>query len=143
MTMRNEGNAGKRGGPNGDIIVVFQELKHQHFVRNGDDIVYDLFINFPQAALGSDVEVPTLIGKAMLRIDAGTQPGKILRLRGKGLPDVNGYGKGIKKEFSMGREVSLQGVVLRITEPQSILVLNVDRAGVCMKELPNLCEDPL
>jgi molecular chaperone DnaJ len=94
MTMRNEGNAGKRGGPNGDIIVVFQELKHQHFVRNGDDIVYDLFINFPQAALGSDVEVPTLIGKAMLRIDAGTQPGKVLRMRGKGIRHLQSSGSG-------------------------------------------------
>jgi len=94
MTMRSEGNAGKRGGPNGDIIVVFQELKHQFFIRNADDIVYDLFINFPQAALGSEVEVPTLTGKAMLKIDAGTQPGKVLRMRGKGIKHLQSSGSG-------------------------------------------------
>lgn len=94
MTMRSEGNAGKRGGPNGDIIVVFQELKHQHFVRNADDIVYDLFINFPQAAMGAEVEVPTLTGKAMLKIDAGTQPGKVLRMRGKGIKHLQSSGSG-------------------------------------------------
>ena len=94
MTMRNEGNAGKRGGPNGDIIIVFQELKHQQFVRNADDIVYDLFINFPQAALGAEVEVPTLTGKAMLKIDSGTQPGKVLRMRGKGIKHLQSSGTG-------------------------------------------------
>jgi molecular chaperone DnaJ len=94
MTMRGEGNAGKRGGPNGDIIVVFQELKHKQFIRNGDDIVYDLFINFPQAALGNEVEVPTLTGKAMLKIDAGTQPGKILRMRNKGIRHLQSSGTG-------------------------------------------------
>jgi molecular chaperone DnaJ len=94
MTMRGEGNAGKRGGPNGDIIVLFQELKHKYFVRNADDIVYELLINFPQAALGSEVEVPTLTGKAMLKIDAGTQPGKILRMRGKGIRHLQSSGSG-------------------------------------------------
>jgi len=94
MTMRSEGNAGKRGGPIGDIIVVFQELKHRHFIRSADDIVYDLFINFPQAALGSEVEVPTLTGKAMLKIDAGTQPGKVLRMRGKGIKHLQSSGSG-------------------------------------------------
>jgi molecular chaperone DnaJ len=94
MTMRGEGNAGKRGGPKGDIIVVFQELKHQYFDRNGDDVVYNLSINFPQAALGSEVEVPTLTGKAMLKIDAGTQPGKILRMRGKGIRHLQSSGSG-------------------------------------------------
>jgi molecular chaperone DnaJ len=94
LTMRSEGNVGKRGGPNGDIIVVFQELKHRHFIRNADDIVYDLFVNFPQAALGSEVEVPTLTGKAMLKIDAGTQPGKILRMRNKGIRHLQSSGSG-------------------------------------------------
>jgi molecular chaperone DnaJ len=94
LTMRGEGNSGKRGGSNGDIIVVFQELKHKNFVRNADDIVYDLFINFPQAALGSEVEVPTLTGKAVLKIDAGTQPGRILRMRGKGIRHLQSSGTG-------------------------------------------------
>ncbi|MBT8390324.1 MAG: molecular chaperone DnaJ [Ignavibacteriaceae bacterium] len=94
MTVRGEGNAGKRSGPNGDIIVVFQEIKHRFFIRNGDDIVYDLFVSFPQAALGNEVEVPTLTGKAMLKIDAGTQPGKILRMRGKGIRHLQSSGSG-------------------------------------------------
>lgn len=94
MTLRGEGNAGKRGGQAGDIIVVFQELRHEHFIREKNDIIYDLFITFPQAALGADVEVPTLNGKAMLKIDPGTQPGKLLKMKGKGIRYLNYSGSG-------------------------------------------------
>jgi molecular chaperone DnaJ len=94
MTMRGEGNSGKRGGQPGDVIVVFQELRHEQFVRDKDDIIYNLFITFPQAALGTDIEVPTLTGKAMLKIDAGTQPGKMLKMKGKGIRHLNYSGSG-------------------------------------------------
>ncbi len=94
MSLRSQGNAGKRGGPNGDIVVVFQELKHEHFSRQEDDIIYDLFITFPQAALGDQVEVPTLNGKAMLKIDPGTQPGKLLKMKNKGIQHLQYSGMG-------------------------------------------------
>ena len=94
MTLRGEGNAGKRGGQAGDIIVVFQELPHENFIREEDDIIYNLFITFPQAALGAEVEVPTLVGKAMLKIDSGTQPGKMLKMKGKGIRHLNYSGSG-------------------------------------------------
>ena len=94
MTLRGEGNSGKRGGQPGDILVVFQELKHDRFIREKDDIIYNLFITFPQAALGDEVEVPTLAGKAMLKIEHGTQPGKMLKMKGKGIGHLNYSGSG-------------------------------------------------
>ncbi len=94
LTLRGEGNAGRRGGPNGDLIVVIEEAAHEHFKRDGDDIIFELELSFPEAALGSEVEVPTLIGRAKLKIEPGIQSGKILRMREKGLPHLNGYGKG-------------------------------------------------
>lgn len=94
MTLQGEGNAGKRGGQAGDIIVVFQEIPHEHFIREKNDIVYNLFLTFPQAALGADVEVPTLNGKALLKIEPGTQPGKLLKMRGKGIKYLNYSGSG-------------------------------------------------
>ncbi|HUI31211.1 MAG TPA: molecular chaperone DnaJ [Candidatus Acidoferrales bacterium] len=94
LTLRGEGNAGKRGGPNGDLIVMIEESPHQHFKRDGDDIIYELDLSFPEAALGSEIEVPTLTGRAKLKIEPGIQSGKILRMREKGLPHLNGYGRG-------------------------------------------------
>jgi molecular chaperone DnaJ len=94
MTLRGEGNTGKRGGQSGDVIVVFQELPHENFIRENDDIIYNLFVTFPQAALGAEVEVPTLTGKAMLKIDPGTQPGKMLKMKAKGIRHLNYSGNG-------------------------------------------------
>lgn len=94
MTLRGEGNAGKRGGQPGDLLVIFQEIRHEHFVREKDDVIFNLFITFPQAALGDEVEVPTLNGKAMLKIDPGTQPGKMLKMKGKGIRHLNYSGNG-------------------------------------------------
>jgi molecular chaperone DnaJ len=94
MTLRGEGNSGKRGGPAGDIIAVFQEIPHQYFTREGDDIVYDLFISFPTAVIGAEVEVPTLNGKAIIKIEAGIQPGKLLKMRDKGIKHLNQSGHG-------------------------------------------------
>ena len=94
MTMRGEGNAGKRGGPAGDIIVVFKEEEHEYFIREDDDIIYDLTITFPEAVLGTEVDVPTLVGKARLKIDSGTQSGKLLKMRDKGIKHLNHSGRG-------------------------------------------------
>jgi len=94
LSVSGKGNAARRGGINGDLIVLIQEEKHPELVRDGNDLIHGLYLNFAQAALGDTVEIPTVDGKVKIKIDAGTQPGKILRLRGKGLPEVNGYGKG-------------------------------------------------
>lgn len=94
LSVSGKGNAARRGGINGDLILVIDEEPHPELIREGNDLIYNLFISIPDAILGTHVEVPTIEGKARIKIDAGTQGGKILRLRGKGLPDVNGYGRG-------------------------------------------------
>ncbi|MFI5205084.1 MAG: DnaJ C-terminal domain-containing protein, partial [Flavobacteriales bacterium] len=94
MKMGGKGNAGARGGVNGDLIIVFEEIEHTEIKRDGNNLYYDLYVNIADAALGTNVEVPLLDGKAKIKVEEGTQSGKILRLRGKGLPDLNGYGKG-------------------------------------------------
>lgn len=94
LSMRGKGNAAARGGIPGDLIIVIEELDHEHFKRMGNDIYYELFISFPDAVTGTQLEVPTLDGKVRIKIDAGTQPGKLLRLRSKGLPSIEGHGKG-------------------------------------------------
>ncbi len=94
LSVTGKGNAARRGGVNGDLIVVIDEEPHDELLREGNDLIYNLFISIPDAILGANVEVPTIEGKVRIKIDPGTQGGKILRLRGKGLPDVNGYGKG-------------------------------------------------
>jgi molecular chaperone DnaJ len=94
IPLQGQGNAGRRGGPPGDLIVMIEEEEHPHFTRNGDDIIYDLVISFPTAALGGDVEVPTLGGKARLEVDPGTPPGRMLRMRERGIPHLNSYGRG-------------------------------------------------
>lgn len=94
MTLRGEGNVGKNSGPAGDIIVVFQELGHQYFQRDGDDLIYDLYLTFPEIVMGTSVEIPTINGRASLKIEAGTQPGKFLKMRGKGIQHLNQHGSG-------------------------------------------------
>ncbi|MFH1008094.1 MAG: molecular chaperone DnaJ [Candidatus Latescibacterota bacterium] len=94
IPMRGQGNAGPRGGPPGDVVVYVAESEHDYFERHGEDILYSLPISFSQAALGDEVEVPTLTGRARVKIPAGIQSGKILRLRGKGLPELHGYQTG-------------------------------------------------
>jgi len=94
MSLQGQGNAGRRGGPPGDVIVEFVEEKHEHFIRNGDDIIYNAMISFPEAVLGTDLEVPTLTGKARIKIEPGTMAGKMLRLKEKGIPHLNSYGRG-------------------------------------------------
>ncbi|MBD3168882.1 MAG: molecular chaperone DnaJ [candidate division Zixibacteria bacterium] len=94
IPIHGSGNVGRRGGPAGDVIVLIDEKSHPVFQRRGDDLIAEVAINFPLAALGGEVEVPILNGKAKLRIPPGTQSGKIFRMRGKGLPRINSYGAG-------------------------------------------------
>jgi molecular chaperone DnaJ len=94
MTVGGKGNAPRRGGVNGDLLVVIDEEEHPDLIREGNDLIYNLFISIPDAVLGTHVEVPTVDNNVKIKIEPGTQPGKILRLRGKGLPEVNGYGRG-------------------------------------------------
>ncbi len=94
LKVSGKGNAPRRGGINGDLIVLIQEEKHPHLIRDGSDLLYNLYISVPDVTLGTTVEIPTIDHKVKIRVEPGTQPGKILRLRKKGLPDVNGYGIG-------------------------------------------------
>ncbi|MDE6488123.1 MAG: molecular chaperone DnaJ, partial [Paramuribaculum sp.] len=94
LTVKGKGNAPMHGGVNGDLLVVIEELPHPELLRDGNDVIYNLMLDFATATLGGSVEVPTITGRARLKIAPGTQPGKILRLRGKGLPAYDGYGTG-------------------------------------------------
>ena len=78
----------------GDIIVVFQEIEHPVCLRDGDDLIYDLFLSYPEIVLGTSIEIPTISGRANLKIDAGTQPGKFLKMKGKGIQHLNRHGFG-------------------------------------------------
>jgi molecular chaperone DnaJ len=86
--LRGQGDAGPHGGPAGDIIVFIEELEHEVLERQDDDIIYELPISIAQAALGDTVEIPTLDGRAKLKIPPGTQSGKVFRMRGKGIPHL-------------------------------------------------------
>lgn len=94
MTLSGKGNAGPNNGPSGDLLVQFEEIEDPEFIRNGNDVVYNLLIPIGTAILGGKMVVPTIDGKVKITIEPGTQPGKILRLRDKGLPSVRGYGRG-------------------------------------------------
>lgn len=94
LSVSGKGNAGARGGINGDLIVVIEELEHEQLKREGNNLMYDLFLNFADAVLGTSLEVPTIEGKVKVKIEAGTPAGKVLRLKGKGLPEVNSHYKG-------------------------------------------------
>jgi molecular chaperone DnaJ len=94
LNVSGRGNTGRRGGINGDLLVVIAEEEHPDLIRDGNNLIYNLFLSFPEITLGTTAEIPTAEGKVKVKIEPGTQPEKILRLRGKGIPDVNGYGKG-------------------------------------------------
>ena len=94
LSMNGKGNAARRGGLNGDLLILIEEEPHPELLRDENDLVYNLLLSFPTAALGGTVEIPTIDGRVKVKIEPGTQPGKILRLRGKGLPTVNQYGTG-------------------------------------------------
>ena len=94
LQIRGAGNAGLRGGPPGNLRVEIEEAPHEHFSREGLDVIYDLPLSFPDAALGTEVEVPTLKGRARLQIEPGMQSGKMLRMRGRGIPELGGGRRG-------------------------------------------------
>ncbi|KJF42606.1 molecular chaperone DnaJ [Draconibacterium sediminis] len=94
LNVSGKGNTGRRGGINGDLLVVITEAEDEELVRDGNNLIYNLFLSFPEITLGTTAEIPTVDGKVKVKIEPGTQPEKILRLRGKGIPDVNGYGRG-------------------------------------------------
>jgi molecular chaperone DnaJ len=92
--MRGKGNAGPKGGPAGDLLINIEELPHEQLTRDGMNLAYELPLNFADAALGTSVEVPTIEGKVKVKIPPGTPAGKVLRLKGKGLPSVQSFGTG-------------------------------------------------
>lgn len=94
LSMSGKGNHGPNGGPAGDLLILIEEKPDELLKRDGNNVVYDLHLNFVDAVLGTSVEVPTIDGKVKIKIEAGTQSGRILRLRGKGIQDINGYGAG-------------------------------------------------
>ncbi len=94
LTMRGKGNAPQHGGVCGDLLICIQEEADPELIRDGNDLIYNLMLDFPTAALGGTADVPTIEGHARLKIQPGTQPGKVLRLRGKGLPSLNGGANG-------------------------------------------------
>jgi len=94
IPLREHGNAGIRGGGSGDLIVMIEESEHKHFVREEDDVLFELTISISDAVLGTETEIPVLGGTVMLKIEPGTQPGKILRLRDKGIKHLNHSGRG-------------------------------------------------
>lgn len=94
LSMSGKGNAGKHNGVPGDLLILVEEEAHPDLIRDENDLIYNLLLSFPTAALGGSAEIPTVDGKVKVKIEPGTQPGKVLRLRGKGLPSVNGYGTG-------------------------------------------------
>jgi molecular chaperone DnaJ len=94
LSVSGKGNMGARGGVAGDLIIVIEEVEHELLKRDGLNLFYDHFISFVDAAIGTHIEVPTIDGKAKIKVDAGTQSGKVLRLKGKGLPDINSYSRG-------------------------------------------------
>lgn len=129
LTVRGKGNAGMNGGPSGDLLVSFEEKEHNLFSRDGDNVIHDLFLNFADVALGTSVEVPTLSGKVKIKIPAGTQAGKIFRLRGKGLPSLQQYGKGD------------QLINVNIWTPKSLTPEETEMLKK-MKEMPNFDPKP-
>ncbi len=122
MTLRGEGNAGKNGGAAGDIIAIFRELPHEYFIRDEDNIIYELSISYPEAVLGTDVEIPTLSGRAKLKIERGTESGKFLKMREKGIQHLNRHGAGdqlVKINIHVPRKInSKEKELLRELEKQ-------------------------
>lgn len=94
LSVSGKGNAGPKDGIAGDLIVLIEEIPHETIKRDGVNLLYDLYLNFCDAALGTSIEIPTIDGKVKIKIESGTQSGKVLRLKGKGLPQIQGYGRG-------------------------------------------------
>lgn len=115
LTVRDKGNAGENGAPSGDLLVLFEEERDPNFIRKGNDIIFPLLLPISTVILGGKVEVPTLEGKVRLTIDPGTQPGKVLRLRNKGLPSTRGVGRGdelVSVQVHIPKNLSTDGLKL-------------------------------
>jgi molecular chaperone DnaJ len=119
LSMSGKGNAAPKGGIPGDLLIVIEEVEHEQLKRDGVNVVFDLYISFIDAAIGTSVEVPTIDGKARIKVDAGTQGGKILRLKGKGIKDINSYHRGDElihinvwtpKTLSREERIALEGL---------------------------------
>ena len=117
LAMQGMGNAAPRGGINGDLIILVEEQEHELFERQDANLYYNAFITFADAAMGATIEIPTLNGKVKIKVDAGTPSGRVVRLRGKGLPIMNGYGRGdllvslnvwVPKEFTREEKKMLE-----------------------------------
>lgn len=94
LSVSGKGNAGARGGLNGDLIVLIEEIEHEDLIRDGDNLIFDTFITFTDATLGASIDIPTLDGKARIKVEPGTQSGKVLRIKNKGIPHLESYGSG-------------------------------------------------
>ena len=94
LRVSGKGNSAPMGGPAGDLFVLIEEIPHEQLTRDGENVHYDMYVSFPDAVLGNSAEIPTIGGKAKIKIEPGVQSGKILRLKGKGLPRIEGFGKG-------------------------------------------------
>ena len=94
LSMGGKGNYPERGGVPGDLLIQIEEEPHEFLKRDGNNVMFEQYISFVDAALGANLEVPTIEGKVKIKVEPGTQAGKILRLRGKGIKDLNGYGRG-------------------------------------------------
>lgn len=127
MTLKGQGNCGENGGPNGDVYVVFKVKKHNLFVREGNNVFYEIPISFTEATLGAEVEIPTLEGKEIYNIPEGTETGTIFKLFGRGISDVNGYGRG---------DLSFK---VKIITPKNL----TDRQKELLKEFSNEREEHL
>jgi molecular chaperone DnaJ len=129
LSMRGKGNAGRRGGSPGDLLITIEEIPHDSLHREGNNIIFDLYLNFADAALGTQIEVPTISGKAKIKIPAGTQSGKIFRLKDKGLPNVQSHGRGD------------QLVHVNVWTPK---ILNAEEQQLMekMREMPNFAPKP-
>ncbi|MGV8827634.1 MAG: molecular chaperone DnaJ [Breznakibacter sp.] len=124
LSVSGRGNAARRGGINGDLLILIEEEKHPELMRDGNNLIFNLYLSIPDAILGTPVEVPTVDGKVKVKIDPGTQPGKVLRLKGKGLPDVNGYSRGdllVRVDLYVPKEISKEDrkIIEKLKESQA------------------------
>jgi molecular chaperone DnaJ len=94
LSVSGKGNAARHGGVNGNLLVLIEEIPDKELVRDGNDLIYNLEVSIPQAVLGTSIDIPAVDGRVKIKIEPGTQTGKVLRLKGKGIPDINGYGRG-------------------------------------------------
>lgn len=143
LTLRGEGNEAPRDGVPGDLYIVIEEKEDPHFIRNGNDVIYNLLIPIHTAIEGGQVEVPTITGKARITIKPGTQPNEVLRMRGKGLSDINGYGQGdevVNVNVFIPRKLSEKGskVVQEIKSVADFAPTEEDRKSLDSKLRKNI-----